>query len=166
MNKVNLSFFSVFVFTLITSGAYFFERADDSNPSYEYLSTELTTAKEFTLQVMENMPAEDYGFKPADEMRTFRAQAYHIAYSMEWFNGQLSGNRIAWEPGDEDEMSKEELMAYTTEQFDTFIKIIQNTEESGPFTTGILSTLRHNSHHRGQMVAYYRANGMTPPSYR
>lgn len=166
MNKVNLSLVLAVVISLITTTTVLIEHSGSDDNPYEYLNQELSNAMEFTLEVMENMPAEDYGYKPADKMRTFGAQAFHIAYSLEWFNAQLSGTPIAWEPGDEDRMDKEALIMYTTVQFDAFMEIIKNAEESGRFTSGVLGSLRHNSHHRGQMVAYYRANGMEPPSYR
>jgi uncharacterized damage-inducible protein DinB len=166
MNKVNLSLVIALAISLITTSNVLIEKYNAQENHYEYLSQELANAKEFTLEVMQNMPAEDYGFKPVDEVRTFRAQAFHIAYSLEWFNAQLSGNPIAWEPGDEDRLEKDAVIEYTEKQFDAFINIINTAEESGQFTSGILGALRHNSHHRGQMVVYYRANGIAPPLYR
>ncbi len=133
---------------------------------YEYLTQTLDNAKEFTLEVFEAMPAEDYDYRPADSVRTFGAQAFHIAYSLEWFTARLKGTPIQWEPGDENRMTKSELKKYTAEQFDSFIETIMNSEESDPFTAGIMSVLRHNSHHRGQMVSYIRTHGLVPPSYR
>lgn len=165
MKKINYSVLGLSVLILAV-----FTIANDEKPveraSYEYLDQELNNAKDYTLEVLEGMPAEDYSFKPVEDVRSFGAQAFHIAYSLEWFNARLKGEPIAWEPGDEERMSKEELVAYTTEQFDTLIEIIHGAEESGAFTAGILGALRHNSHHRGQMVAYYRANGMAPPAYK
>jgi uncharacterized damage-inducible protein DinB len=134
--------------------------------SYIYLETELNNAKGYTLEVIEGFPVEDFDFKPADEMRSFGAQAFHIAYSLEWFNARLSGAPIQWKPGDEDRLNKEELSHYVSEQFDAFLEIVHSSDESGELTAGILGVLRHNSHHRGQMVAYYRANGMAPPPYK
>lgn len=165
MKKINYSVIALALLavslTVIAMDEKPVERAN-----YEYLDQQLTNAKDFTLEVLEGMPAEDYSFKPVEGVRSFGAQAYHIAYSLEWFNAQLNGEPIAWEPGDEERMSKEELISYTTEQFDAMIKTIHATEESGAFTAGVLGALRHNSHHRGQMVAYYRANGMAPPAYK
>ncbi len=151
---------------VITVSTIAMDNKPEERASYEYLDQELNKAKTYTLEVLEGMPAEDYSFKPVEDVRSFGAQAYHIAYSLEWFNAQLKGEPIAWAPGDEDRMSKEELVAYTTEQFDAFIEIVHNAEESGRFTAGVLGTLRHNSHHRGQMVAYYRSHGMAPPAYK
>lgn len=139
-------------------------QAQDSE--YEYLKGTLTSAKDFTIEVFNAMPADDYSFKPTEDVRTFAAQAYHIAYSLEWFSNRLKGTPIPWAPGDEDAMSKEELVKYVTEQFDSMTEIVMNAEESGPFTSGVIGVLRHNSHHRGQMVTYLRANGIAPPAYK
>ncbi len=133
---------------------------------YEFLKGPLTTAKDFTVEVFDAMPAEDYSFKPTEDVRTFAAQAYHIAYSLEWFSNQLKGTPIQWAPGDENDMNKEELVKYVTEQFDALIEIVINSEQSGQFTAGVLGVLRHNSHHRGQMVTYLRTNGIAPPAYK
>ncbi|XWN36476.1 MAG: DinB family protein [Balneola sp.] len=133
---------------------------------YEFLRGPLTTAKDFTVEVFNAMPSEDYSFKPTEDVRTFAAQAYHIAYSLEWFSNQLKGTPIQWAPGDEDAMNKEELVKYVSEQFDALTEIIMSAEEDGQFTAGVLGVLRHNSHHRGQMVTYLRTNGIQPPAYK
>ncbi len=165
MNKINYSIIAL-ALLIVSVTVSAMDEMPDKQTSYKYLDQQLTNAKDFTLEVLEGMPADEYSFKPGDEMRTFGAQAFHIAYSLEWFNAQLKGEPIAWEPGDEERMSKEELISYTTEQFEAMIDIIHAAEESGAFTSGILGALRHNSHHRGQMVAYYRANDMAPPAYK
>ncbi len=165
MKKINYSVIALALLTVSVTVIAIDEKPVERT-NYEYLDQQLTNAKDFTLEVLEGMPAEDFSFKPVEDVRSFGAQAFHIAYSLEWFNAQLKGEPIAWEPGDEDRMSKEELISYTTEQFDAMIEIIHVAEESGAFTAGVLGALRHNSHHRGQMVAYYRANGMKPPAYK
>lgn len=133
---------------------------------YEYLKSTLTSAKDFTIEVLNAMPADEYSFKPTEDVRTFAAQAYHIAYSLEWFSNQLKGTPIQWAPGDEDAMNKEELVKYVSEQFDALTEIVMSSEENEQFTAGVLGVLRHNSHHRGQMVTYLRTNGIPPPAYK
>lgn len=165
MKKINY-ILTIVAVSLATVFIVAMEKKPVEKASYEYLDQNLANAKTFTLEVLEGMPVKDYTYKPGEEMRTFAEQAFHIAYSLEWFNQRLKGTPVAWEPGDESRMTKEELVAYTTEQFDAFIETVHNSEESGQITAGILGVLRHNSHHRGQMVAYYRANGMAPPAYK
>ena len=71
-----------------------------------------------------------------------------------------------FQPSDEVRLNKQELIKYITSQFDAFIETVKSAEESGEFTVGIMSALQHNSHHRGQMVAYLRNNGIAPPAYQ
>lgn len=167
MKKSNALILSLTIIGLSLFAIAMDNEAEEPKKNYEYLAQELENAKSYTLEVIEGMPEEDFTFKPGTEMRTFGAQAFHIAYSLEWFIAQMKGNPIQWAPGDEDRMSKQELMEYATKQLDEFIELVNNTEENGEFTARIVATLRHNSHHRGQMVAYYRANNnMAPPSYK
>ena len=159
--KLSKTFFAlalIFFFSQINSMA--------QEAEYEYLNSTLTSAKDFTIEVFNAMPSEDYSYKPTEEVRTFAAQAYHIAYSIEWFSNQLKGTPIQWSPGDENAMNKEELVKYVTEQFDALIEIVMNSEESGQITAGVFGVLRHNSHHRGQMVTYLRTKGIAPPAYK
>jgi len=153
----------VFAVLLLTIATSLSTQAQESE--YEFLRNTLSAAKGFTIQVFKAMPAEDYSFKPTEDVRTFAAQAYHIAYSIEWFHNQLKGSPIQWSPGDENSMTKEELIKYVEEQFDAMNSTILESEFSGQFTDGILGALRHNSHHRGQMVTYLRTKGIKPPSY-
>ena len=167
MKKSNALALSLAIIGLSLFAIAMDNETEEPKKNYEYLAQELENAKSYTIEVIEGMPEEDFTFKPGTEMRTFGAQAFHIAYSLEWFTAQMKGSPIQWAPGDEDRMSKDELIEYATKQLDEFIELVKNTEENGAFTARIIATLRHNSHHRGQMVAYYRANdNMTPPSYK
>ena len=134
---------------------------------YGWLKQRLETTKSFTLEVIKAMPADSYDFKPNDDVRSFKAQAYHIIYSINYFNRVFKGNASApWSPGGENSKSKAELIEWATEQFDTINATILAAEPSDALTNGILSYLDHNAHHRGQMITYLRMNDITPPSYR
>ena len=163
MNKLKL-FIKLLVVIVLALSAQVSTQAQESE--YEFLRGTLNAAKDCTIEVFNAMPAEDYSFKPTEDVRTFAAQAYHIAYSLEWFHNQLKGSPIPWAPGDEDSMNKEELVTYITEQFDAMNETVMNAKEKGQFTAGVIGVLRHNSHHRGQMVTYLRVNGITPPAYK
>lgn len=139
--------------------------ADDGG--YDWMKNRLDTTKAFTIEILEAMPTESYDFKPNDDQRTFAAQAYHIAYSIDYFKRALKeGASAKWAPGDENSKSKEELVKWATEQFDEINAFILEQEASDAFTGGVISFLDHNTHHRGQIVTYLRMKGITPPSYR
>ena len=134
---------------------------------YGWLKQRLETTKAFTIDVIKAMPADSYDFKPNDDVRSFKAQAYHIIYSIDYFNRVFKGNANAqWNPGDENSKSKAELEKWAAEQFDAINATILAAEQNDALTNGILSYLDHNAHHRGQMITYLRMNDITPPSYR
>ncbi|MAL18336.1 MAG: hypothetical protein CL670_02665 [Balneola sp.] len=133
---------------------------------YEYLTQKLTSVHEYTLEVFEAMPAEDFAFKPSEDVRTFSAQAFHIAYSTEFFKKRFNGEQVAWEPGDENRMTKEELISYFDTQFKEMSEFIMAQDANPQLTAGIVSFLDHHSHHRGQMITYLRVSGIEPPQYR
>ena len=134
---------------------------------YDWLKARLDATKAYTIEVMESMPADDYDFKPSDEQRTFSAQAYHIAYSIDYFQRAFSnGGNAAWSPGDEESKTKEELVKWTSDLFDTMNEFILSQESDDRLTAGAMSYLDHNAHHRGQIITYLRMKGITPPNYR
>ena len=76
-----------FVLGVITVGLFAFmsekEEAHGFNKSF---AATLKSAKAYTLEVAEKMPAEDYTFKPHDSVRTFGEQMAHIAMSSKLLN--------------------------------------------------------------------------------
>tara|TARA_R110000796_G_scaffold96719_1_gene203080 strand:+ start:521892 stop:522395 length:504 start_codon:yes stop_codon:yes gene_type:complete len=137
------------------------------NGGYDYLKQRLEVTKAFTIEVFNAMPEADYNFKPNDEQRTFGAQAYHIAYSIDYFRRAFQNQgQAAWSPGDENAKSKAELIKWAGEQFDAMHKLILSSESSDTATAQVISYLDHNAHHRGQMVSYLRMKGIKPPAYR
>ena len=134
---------------------------------YDYLKQRLEITKAFTIDVFNAMPESDYSFKPNDEQRTFGAQAYHIAYSIDYYRRAFQNRGQAeWSPGDENIKSKAELIKWAGEQFDAMHKLILASEQNDAVTALVISYLDHNAHHRGQMVSYLRMKGIKPPSYR
>ena len=133
---------------------------------YKYLETRLDNAKAFTAEVFAAMPEAKYDFKPTEEVRSFKAQAFHIAYTLDWYDHRLKGKPVAWEPGDEERMSKEELATYLDAQFDKVKMTIMKSHGKDSLTDDIIGLLDHNAHHRGQMITYLRMNGIEAPGYR
>lgn len=140
-------------------------KADDGG--YDWLKQRLEASKAYTLAVLEAMPESDYSFKPNDDQRTFAAQAYHIAYSIDYFHRAFSeGPSAKWAPGDENSKSKKELIEWATAKFDELNTYILEQDSNDQLTAGVVSYLDHNAHHRGQIVTYLRLKGIVPPQYR
>ena len=158
---LGIPFITLFSMSLMFMNGVIPEKGD-----YDYLSQRLENTRAYTLEVLEAMPADQYDFKPTEEVRTYAAQAFHIAYSAEFYYKSFKGERPEWAPGDENRMNKEELIAYTSEQFDAMNKLIKDAEAKPELTEGLLGFLDHNAHHRGQMITYLRVSGIEPPQYR
>ncbi|WP_286756498.1 DinB family protein [Roseivirga sp. UBA838] len=147
---------------LITTGS-----AMADHGGYDWLKQRLEASKAYTLAVLEAMPEESYNFKPNDEQRTFAAQAYHIAYSIDYFHRAFAnGGQAQWAPGDENSKSKKELIEWAKTKFDEMNAFILAQENNDQLTAGLISYLDHNAHHRGQIVTYLRMKGINPPQYR
>jgi uncharacterized damage-inducible protein DinB len=167
MNKQQLSRFTISVFTLSALLIAFSSSAPSPDKGgYDWLKGRLEATKAYTLEVFEAMPEGDYDFKPNEEQRTYKAQAYHIAYSIDYFRRALSDPQAAWNPGDENSKSKKELISWATDQFDAMNKAILAADAVDARSAGIVYYLDHNSHHRGQMVSYLRMKGIKPPANR
>jgi uncharacterized damage-inducible protein DinB len=166
---MNSKIINTFIPALLLSATFLVGAATNENTQisdYEYLTQKLTNVHEYTLEVFEAMPGDQYDFKPADDVRTFAAQAFHIAYSTEFFKNRFTGEQAAWEPGDENRMSKEELVNYFDTQFKEMSDFILSQKASPQLSAGIVGFLDHHSNHRGQMVTYLRVSGIEPPQFR
>ena len=133
---------------------------------YDWLKARLEVTKSYTIEVLQAMPDKDYDFKPDAEQRSFKAQAYHIAYSIDYFERALSNPQAAWNPGDENSKSKEELIKWASEKFDSINKVILESDANDAKTALLISYLDHNAHHRGQIITYLRLKGIRPPAYK
>ena len=134
---------------------------------YDWIKQRLTATKAFTIEVINAMPEDKYDFKPEDGVRSFQEQAYHLVYSIDYYNKLFaSGGNAAWSPGAEDSKSKAEIMKWANDLFDAMEKTILSADDNQQLTSGIMGYLDHNAHHRGQMVIYLRMNGVAAPSYR
>jgi hypothetical protein len=138
------------------------------------------------INLADAMPAEKYGFKPADgefrNVRTFAEQVKHVACSNFGFFSQIEKK----EPparcdagGPSPAATKAELMTYLRESFDYAQRVLrtmtsanalepENGPYGGPSTRLGITTLAvwHASDHYGQLVVFLRMNGIVPPASR
>jgi uncharacterized damage-inducible protein DinB len=126
---------------------------------------------EKVVQLAEQFPEDKYEFRPAAGVRTFGDQLRHVAF----WNGYVAKSaRGEKADGKANELPKA--------QYATKAAVVQALKESladataqlksGPATpTAKLTDLwvsftEHSGEHYGQMVVYYRLNGIVPPASR
>jgi hypothetical protein len=56
-------------------------------------------AKVYTLDYLNNMPADKYSFRPVDSIRSFAQQMLHLAFGNVFLNMVATGKKIDWVPG-------------------------------------------------------------------
>jgi len=129
--------------------------------------------KEYTIGVLEAMPAEGYDFVPAEGMRSFKEQAAHIGSVFAVKMGKLGNTDLPRV----DDTSKETIIASCNLIFDAIIahlkqlpgKTLQEETKMwyGPSSKNRIMMLmdNHLAHHRGQMIVYLRLKGVEPPKY-
>ena len=136
----------------------------------------LTTSRDFTLKVAEQMPEADYGFKLTPPQMSFAEQMAHLA---EEHAGLLAPfTNAPPKPGRPASMSKKDVIAFVRQSFDQSIALVSTltpaqigkTYSSGEGSmTGLellMFVLDHTTHHRASAEMYLRAKGITPAEYQ
>jgi uncharacterized damage-inducible protein DinB len=136
------------------------------------------------------MPADKYGFAPADgefkDVRSFGQQVKHLAAT----NHILAAAALNEDPpsdagdeqGPETVRTKAEILDYLTASFAHLSKAIDAIANANPAVKSspisplpatvatrlslIVETIIHSFDHYGQMVVYLRMNGVVPPASR
>jgi len=147
--------------------------------SKDQMIADWTRAKAYTKAYLDAMPEDGYSFKPTPEMRTFAAQMLHLTDGNYGFTSAASGK-----PSPLGKNSAEKTVAQTKEAttkavmdgYDFVIASIQGmtqdqlnetTKFAGKDMTKAVvfsKAFEHQTHHRGQTVAYLRLKGATPPA--
>lgn len=131
--------------------------------------------KGYLIASAEQMPEELYGYRPTDEVRTFGQIIGHVANAQYMFCGTATGGDARPPENFEERTTKAGLVeaikmgfaacdpAYAMED----LKAMEEIEFFG--NTGsrlwVLNfNVAHTWEHYGNLVVYFRANGMVPPS--
>src|SRR5678816_1501850 len=136
----------------------------------------LTTSRDFTLKVAEQMPEADYGFKLTPPQMSFAEQMAHLASDQANLLAPFTNAKPS--PGKPASMSKKDVIAFVRQAFDQSIALVAKLtpaqiEKSysgfGPPMTGLellMFVLDHTTHHRASAEMYLRAKGITPAEYQ
>jgi len=134
------------------------------------------------IAMAQDFPEGKYEFKPASESRTFAAQLLHVAGTNYLLINAFSEKKMG--PADNDPSrsvyrTKADVVALLTKSFadgaalirehaDHLTRIVKDPD-SGEFSTELASWFgdcEHSGEHYGQLVVYYRVNGLVPPESR
>lgn len=144
-----------------------------------------TTSRDFTIEVANAMPADQYGFRPHQEEMSYGQLMAHIATSNYNNCALVVGSKAPAPPEkivagrkDPNAIDKDTAVKYLTDAFNFCLKAIPQitgdhftamTGPEGRQITGyerMWSYFTHTAHHRGQAEVYLRVKNIKPPLYK
>lgn len=140
--------------------------------------------KSYTIEYLNTMPSDKYGFKAMDSVRSFAQQMLHLAagnvllmsnatggQSLPWMRSNIENSRTA--------QNKDSVMYYINASYDYCIDAVKNFDvtkwgETVKMFNAFEMTrfalmnkvFEHQTHHRGQTTIYIRLVGIRPPQER
>jgi len=121
-----------------------------------------------------------YDYKPNPDSRTFVAQLLHVSAAMYFFTDPAQGKKLSYtdDPSRENLKTKEQVVAFVKKCVQDGADVIKAKGDKGlseQVTLGnrmvrvsdlAYGLIEHSGEHYGQLVVYYRINGMGPPESR
>ncbi|MGH7694967.1 MAG: DinB family protein [Gemmatimonadaceae bacterium] len=121
------------------------------------------------VQLAEEFPQEKYDARPTPEVRSFADQLRHVAF---WNAHFCRALRREDSDGSANELSREKypvkgkIVAALRKSFDDVKAELSNGGREVSDLDGLITYVGHNGEHYGQLVVYYRLNGLVPPASR
>ena len=135
------------------------------------------------ITIAEDLPEDKYDYKPNPDSRTFRAVLLHVTASMYYFTDTARGKKPRYtddpKPADLKINNKSDLVAFVKQCVSDGADVIKTkgdkglneaVNDGGPHLDRLYDLayglIEHSGEHYGNLVVYYRANGMVPPESR
>jgi hypothetical protein len=121
------------------------------------------------LDMAKDFPAEKYDFRLKPEMRTFGEVIVHLTSGVVYAAKKGRGENANWDELDaKNYKTKDQIVALLQKSIGDAKATLKSMPEES-FTKNLqpwLNVTGHSAEHYGLLVAYYRANGMVPPTSR
>jgi uncharacterized damage-inducible protein DinB len=133
------------------------------------------------IAIAEDLPEDKYDYKPNPDSRTFVQALLHVSASMYYFTDPALGQKVRYsdDPKRDDLKTKAQIVAFVKKAVEDGADVIKAKGDAG-MSTAInaggprlyrvdelaYGLCEHSGEHYGQLVVYYRANGMVPPESR
>ena len=137
-------------------------------------------AKAYTLEYIDVMPKDKYGFKAQDSIRSFSQQMLHLAQDITIMVSYGTGRERIWPQQNLETrtsaQSADSVRYFVATGYDYAIDAIKNMDASKleekykrknfdeTRFAWLLKAFEHQTHHRGQTTIYIRLLGIKPPN--
>ena len=121
------------------------------------------------VQLAEEFPEDKYDARPTQAVRSFADQLRHVAF---WNAHFCKALRREDSDGSANELSREKyptkakILSVLRKSFDDVKAELSNGGREVSDLDGLITYVGHNGEHYGQLVVYYRLNGLIPPASR
>lgn len=164
--------FALGIFLIIHTGSQAQTTMDEFLSKWE-------NGMQFTIEVVDKMPADKMGYKPHESAMSFKEQILHLSGAAVGISQRFLGGPDAKEIMEAKPETKEEIKAHVKLCFEYAKKVFMSVPENElgekqEIFGGNTATKRqvmgliddHTTHHRGAAISYIRANGIEPPAFR
>lgn len=121
----------------------------------------LSYVRDHFVKAAEEFPEDKYTYRPTEEVRSFAEIIMHVAR----YNHLSADDDLGKQPEDVSEFafhSKAEALAKLKKSFQE----LEDALKHKPGSINVPDSLIHASEHYGNLVVYYRLNGLVPPASR
>ena len=121
---------------------------------------DLSYVQNHFVKAAEEFPEDKYSYRPTEEVRTFAEIIMHVAR----YNHISAAHAMGRQSEDVREFafhSKAEAVTKLKKSFSELDEVLKQKPDNFP-----LDVLIHASEHYGNLVVYYRLNGLVPPASR
>jgi uncharacterized damage-inducible protein DinB len=121
------------------------------------------------LEMAKDFPADKYTYHPTPEVRTFADVIVHVLSGNVYAAKAGRGEKVSWDEVDPKSLhGKTEIVAALEKSIADATATLKATppERFAQTPEPWLSVIEHSAEHYGQLVVYYRGNGLVPPASR
>ena len=151
-----------------------------ANPSGAVLESWNDIGKKL-IAIAEDLPEDKYDYKPNPDSRTFVAQLIHASASMYYFTDTAQGKKphFSDDPKRDELQTKAQIVAFVKKCVQDGADLLkekgdkgmgESVADGGPRKVRLYDLayglIEHSGEHYGQLVVYYRINGLVPPESR
>jgi len=121
------------------------------------------------LEMAKDFPEDKYNYRPAEGVRSFGDVIVHIASGNVYAAKAGRGENVQWDELDaKNYKNKAAIVALMEKSITDATATLKATpaEQFNKTLAPWLAVIEHAAEHYGQLVVYYRANGLVPPESR
>jgi uncharacterized damage-inducible protein DinB len=130
---------------------------------------QFTNLNKEVLDMAKDFPAEKYNYRPGPDVRSFAEVMVHIASGNVYGAKAGRGEQVKWDELEpKDYATKDAVVALVEKSINdaaATLKAIPDEQFSRTLAPW-MAVIEHEAEHFGQLVAYYRVNGIVPPESR